>query len=63
VKVRELIRLLERDGWQLARGSGSHQTFKHPTKPGLVIVAVHHGREVPIGTLKAILKQAGWEEK
>jgi predicted RNA binding protein YcfA (HicA-like mRNA interferase family) len=63
VKPRELIRLLERDGWFLVRSKGSHQIFAHKTKKGLIVVALHAGMDIPIGTLRSILKQAGLEEK
>jgi predicted RNA binding protein YcfA (HicA-like mRNA interferase family) len=59
VKVRDLIRLLQDDGWYLARTRGSHRQFKHPGKPGTVTVAGKPGVDVPAGTLNAILKQAG----
>lgn len=58
MKVRELIRLLEENGWQLKRTRGSHRQFKHPTKPGTVTVAGKEGLDIPRGTLNAILKQA-----
>ncbi|MDR7519184.1 MAG: type II toxin-antitoxin system HicA family toxin, partial [Armatimonadota bacterium] len=51
MKVRELIRLLEEDGWQLKRTRGSHRQFKHPTKPGTVTVAGKEGLDIPPGTL------------
>jgi predicted RNA binding protein YcfA (HicA-like mRNA interferase family) len=56
VKVRELIRLLEDDGWHLVRTRGSHRQFKHPVKRGTVTVAGNLGVDVPHGTLRAILK-------
>ncbi len=59
MKVRELIRLLEGDGWRLARTRGSHRQFKHPDKLGTVTVAGKAGIDTPPGTLNAILKQAG----
>jgi predicted RNA binding protein YcfA (HicA-like mRNA interferase family) len=59
LKVRDLIRQLENDGWRLARTRGSHRQFKHPSKPGTVTVAGQAGIDVPVGTLDAILKQAG----
>ncbi len=40
MKVREVIKLIEEDGWYLARTRGSHRQFKHPTKSGLVTIAV-----------------------
>jgi len=59
VKVGELIRLLERDGWTLVRTKGSHRQFKNPGKLGTVTVAGEPSLEVPRGTLGSILKQAG----
>jgi predicted RNA binding protein YcfA (HicA-like mRNA interferase family) len=58
VKVRDLIRLLEDDGWYLARTKGSHRQFKHPAKRGTVTVAGKPNVDMPPGTLNAILKQA-----
>jgi predicted RNA binding protein YcfA (HicA-like mRNA interferase family) len=58
-KVGELIRLLEEDGWRLARTRGSHRQYKNPNKPGTVTVAGKPSLDVPPGTLNAILKQAG----
>ena len=59
MKIRDLLRLLVADGWSLARTKGSHQQFRHPTKPGLVTIAGHPGDDLARGTLKSILKQAG----
>ncbi|HYH87539.1 MAG TPA: type II toxin-antitoxin system HicA family toxin [Pyrinomonadaceae bacterium] len=59
MKVREVIRLLEADGWYLARTKGSHRQYKHPAKPGTVTVSGNSGVDVPPGTLNSILKQAG----
>jgi predicted RNA binding protein YcfA (HicA-like mRNA interferase family) len=59
VKVRDLIRLLEDDGWYLARTKGSHRQFKHQTKRGTVTVAGKPSINVPPGTLNSVLKQAG----
>jgi predicted RNA binding protein YcfA (HicA-like mRNA interferase family) len=39
VKFREVIKLIETDGWYLARTRGSHRHYKHPTKPGIVTIA------------------------
>jgi predicted RNA binding protein YcfA (HicA-like mRNA interferase family) len=58
MKVREVVELLEADGWYLARTRGSHRQFKHATKPGTVTVAGKPGLELPPGTLNSILKQA-----
>lgn len=62
MKVRDVIKRLEKDGWILARTRGDHRQFKHPTKPGLVTVAGKTGVDVPIGTLKNIWRQAGLKD-
>ena len=59
MRVRELIRLIEDDGWRHARTRGSHRQFNHPTKTGLVTVPGHLNDELAPGTLNSILKQAG----
>lgn len=59
MKVRDLIRKLEAEGWFLARTRGSHRQFQHHTRPGTVTVAGKSRLDVPPGTLSAILKQAG----
>jgi predicted RNA binding protein YcfA (HicA-like mRNA interferase family) len=56
---KQVIRLLEKDGWMLKTQSGSHKQFIHPVKPGKVTVADHGKKEIPPGTLSSILKQAG----
>jgi predicted RNA binding protein YcfA (HicA-like mRNA interferase family) len=59
VKVREVIKQLQKDGWEQVRAKGSHRQFHHVEKPGTVTVAGKLSLEVPPGTLKNILKQAG----
>jgi predicted RNA binding protein YcfA (HicA-like mRNA interferase family) len=59
---KELCKLLEQDGWVLDRVKGSHHMFKHPTRPGIVVVP-HPRKDVPIGTLRSILKAAGLPTK
>jgi predicted RNA binding protein YcfA (HicA-like mRNA interferase family) len=59
VKVRDLIALIEADGWQEVRTRGSHRQFRHANKPGTVTVAGKPGVDVPPGTLNSVLKQAG----
>jgi predicted RNA binding protein YcfA (HicA-like mRNA interferase family) len=58
MKVRDVIKLLEEDGWQLVRTTGSHRQFKHLTKPGRVTIAGNPSHELAPGTLNSILKQA-----
>jgi predicted RNA binding protein YcfA (HicA-like mRNA interferase family) len=59
MKVKELIAMLEADGWYQVRMKGSHRQFHHPTKRGTVTVAGKPSVDVPPGTLNSALKQAG----
>jgi predicted RNA binding protein YcfA (HicA-like mRNA interferase family) len=59
MKIRDVIDMLEEDGWYLARTRGSHRQYKHPTKRGLVTIARKSNDELGKGTLSSILKQAG----
>jgi predicted RNA binding protein YcfA (HicA-like mRNA interferase family) len=59
VKVREVIRMLEADGWALVSTEGSHRQFKHPTKIGRVTVSGNLGDDMPKGTLGSVRRQAG----
>jgi predicted RNA binding protein YcfA (HicA-like mRNA interferase family) len=59
MNVRDVLRLLEGDGWYLARMRGSHRQLKHPLKPGTVTVAGKPSLDLPPGTMLSILKQAG----
>lgn len=59
MKVREVIQLIEDDGWYLARTKGSHRQYKHSTKTGLVTVPGKLSDDLAPGTLNSILKQAG----
>jgi predicted RNA binding protein YcfA (HicA-like mRNA interferase family) len=61
LKVREIVRQLEDDGWFLAKTRGSHRQFKHPSKLGRVTVAGHPNDDLPPGTLNSVKKQAGWK--
>ena len=55
----EVIRILSKQGFKIARQKGSHKQFKHPTKKGLVTIAVHKmSDEIAKGTLNSIFKQA-----
>ena len=54
----DLIRLLRQDGWLLDRVAGSHHVFKHPERHGIVVVS-HPKKNLGIGLLKAIRRQAG----
>jgi predicted RNA binding protein YcfA (HicA-like mRNA interferase family) len=58
MKIRDVIKLLEEDGWYLVVTKGSHRQYKHPTKPGRVTIAGHPGHDLAPGTLGSIFKQA-----
>ena len=58
MKVKELIKLIESDGWFKVKMRGSHRQFKHPSKQGKVTVSGKLNIEVPPGTLNGALKQA-----
>jgi predicted RNA binding protein YcfA (HicA-like mRNA interferase family) len=58
VDSREVIKELKKDGWFEVAQAGSHKQFKHGSKPGRVTVP-HPKRDIPVGTLKSIEKQAG----
>ena len=59
MKIRELIKLIEDDGWYYIGTKGSHRQFKHPTKSGKVTVPGKMSKDVPKGTRNSVLKQAG----
>jgi predicted RNA binding protein YcfA (HicA-like mRNA interferase family) len=63
MKVKDVIRMLEKDGWFLVETRGSHRQYKHATKPGRVTVAGHPSDDVAPGTLNSIRKQARLKEK
>ena len=63
MKVREVIRLIEADGWYLVATRGSHRQYRHPAKPGRVTIAGKPSDDLARGTLNSVLKQAGLKEK
>jgi predicted RNA binding protein YcfA (HicA-like mRNA interferase family) len=58
MKVRDVIKLIEADGWYLVATKGSHRQYKHPAKSGRVTIAGHPGDDLAPGTLNSVLKQA-----
>ena len=58
MKTRDVIRLIESDGWFLVATRGSHRQYKHRVKLGRVTVAGHLNEDVQVGTLGSIYKQA-----
>lgn len=59
MKVRDLLKTIRQEGWELVRTRGSHRQFKHPESALVVTVAGKLGKDVPTGTLKRILRQTG----
>jgi len=60
MNVREVIKIIEDDGWFKERQKGSHAIYKHHTKAGIVVISIHKmSADVPKGTLSGIIKQAG----
>ena len=63
VKVREAIKMIEKDGWYLVAFKGSHRQYKHSIKAGRVTVAGHPSHDLAPGTFNSILKQAQLKEE
>jgi predicted RNA binding protein YcfA (HicA-like mRNA interferase family) len=59
MKIRDVLKRLQDDGWHIARQHGSHRILKHPIKPGIVVIAGHPSKDMKTGTLQSIWKQAG----
>ncbi|MEO8673396.1 MAG: type II toxin-antitoxin system HicA family toxin [Tahibacter sp.] len=59
MKISEVLRLLQADGWLLVATRGSHRQYKHPSKPGRVTVPGKPSDDLAAGTLNSIFKQAG----
>jgi predicted RNA binding protein YcfA (HicA-like mRNA interferase family) len=62
MKVREVIRLIEADGWYLVGTRGSHRQFLCPIERGKVTISGKASLDMPPGTLKSVMKQAGLKE-
>jgi predicted RNA binding protein YcfA (HicA-like mRNA interferase family) len=63
MKVRDVIRLIEQDGWFLVATRGSHRQYKHLIKPGRVTVAGKPSDDMAPGTFNSVLKQAALKER
>jgi predicted RNA binding protein YcfA (HicA-like mRNA interferase family) len=63
MRVKDIIRQLEDDGWFLVATRGSHRQYKHPVRPGRVTVAGKPSDDLAPGTLNSILKQSGLKER
>jgi predicted RNA binding protein YcfA (HicA-like mRNA interferase family) len=62
MKVRDIIRIIENDGWYIVATRGSHRQYKHSIKTGRVTIAGNLNHEIAPGTLNSILKQAKLKE-
>lgn len=58
MKVRDVTKEVEADGWFFVRQKGSRKHYQHPTQKGTVTIAGHPGDDMPVGTLKRIYEQA-----
>jgi len=58
MKIRDVIKLIEKDGWYLVVTKGSHRQYKHPVKTGRVTIAGHPSDDLAPGTLNSVFKQA-----
>jgi len=63
MKIRDVMKRLEKDGWNLVATRGSHRQYKHSKKPGRVTVAGKPSDDVAPGTLDSIWKQSGLKER
>jgi predicted RNA binding protein YcfA (HicA-like mRNA interferase family) len=63
MKVRDAIRIIEKDGWFHVATRGSHRQYKHLLKPGRVTIAGKFSDDLAPGTFRSILKQAGVKEQ
>jgi predicted RNA binding protein YcfA (HicA-like mRNA interferase family) len=59
MKVRDVLAIIEKDGWREVYQKGSHRQYKHSKKPGRVTIAGHPGDDLAPGTLNSVYKQAG----
>ncbi|MEI6703485.1 MAG: type II toxin-antitoxin system HicA family toxin [Deltaproteobacteria bacterium] len=58
MKVREIIKIIEADGWYIVTTKGSHRQYKHPAKSGRITIAGHLADDLAPGTMNSIFKQA-----
>ena len=62
MKIRDIINMIENDGWYLVRTRGSHRQYKHDIKKGLVTISGKQSDDIAPGTLNSVLKQAGLKQ-
>ncbi len=59
MKIRDIIKIIQKDGRLLSVTRGSHMQYRHPGKPGTVTIAGHPSDEIHPKTALSILKQGG----
>ncbi len=62
VKVRDVIQLIEKDGWYPIKSKGGHRQYKHPSKTGRVTISGNLSDDMAPGTFNSVLKQAGLKQ-
>ncbi|MEL6441507.1 MAG: type II toxin-antitoxin system HicA family toxin [Cyanobacteria bacterium J06621_8] len=62
ISGKKLCKVLEKRGWKLARVKGSHHIYTQENVSKIIIIPVHGNRDLPTGTLKGILRDAGLTE-
>lgn len=62
ISGKKLCKILEKSGWILTRIKGSHHIYTREDIPTIIVIPVHGNKDLPIGTLKGILKDAGLTE-
>ena len=58
ISGKTLCKIVERNGWELKRVTGSHHIYAKADVDAIVSIPVHSNRDLPIGTLKSIMKDA-----
>jgi len=59
LKAKELVKFLQKDGFELSHQKGSHATYKHPVTQKRVTIPIHSGKDLKKGLLKGILNDLG----
>lgn len=60
-KIRDMLRILKKDGWVQVAQVGSHRQFKHPSKPGRVTVSGKRSDDIDPKRWDSMMRQAGLE--
>lgn len=56
---KEVARVLQRAGFYIDHQTGSHARLLNRSRPELRVTVPIHNKDLPIGTLKSIIRQAG----